>query len=208
MNYTACIPKNCGHHLSGRLYDLRLLRSWFTRWSLLFWLFLRLGVKWWIHVSSTVMNRCRNSFGLRWNIFKYCFEIVTRSQLSTVSKRDTHLADSFFIPNCSCKIEVTVPYDMSSSFNKLAHFHSSINQKKQSWTLSSVAALIGHPERGASHVEVRFIHPIVYNCKRWCRCYEHPTRLWFLSTLNLSYVWSLHKTRFFPFCKKYKDCSL
>jgi len=37
--------------------------------------------------------------------------------------------------------------------------------------------------------------------------YEHyPTRLWFLSGLNFSYVdvWSLHETRFFSFCKNTK----
>ena len=43
MNCTACISKSCDNHLSDRLYGLRLLRSWFTRWSPLFWLFLRLG---------------------------------------------------------------------------------------------------------------------------------------------------------------------
>jgi len=115
MNYTACMPKNCDHHLSGRLYGLRLLRSWFTQWCLLFWSFLRLGCE--------VMDPCfihsneidaEIHLKLRWNISKHCFEIGTRSHLwSTVSKRGTHLVDSFFIPNCSCKIEITVPCDMS-----------------------------------------------------------------------------------------------
>jgi len=105
MNYTACIPKNSGHHFSGRFYGL--LWSWFTRWRL-FWLFLRFGCE----VMFTVMNWRRNSSELHWNISKHCFEITRSCLWSTVSKCGTHLADRFFIPNCSCKIEITVPCDM------------------------------------------------------------------------------------------------
>ena len=58
------------------------------------------------------MSQRRNSSGLRWNISKHYFEIVTRSRLwSTVSKRGTHL-DSFFIPNYSYKIKITMLCDM------------------------------------------------------------------------------------------------
>ena len=69
-----------------------------------FWLFLRL--RWsngcFVHSNESTQKFIWNS--LRWNISKHCFEIITRSRLwSTVSKRGTHLADSFFIPNCSCK---------------------------------------------------------------------------------------------------------
>ena len=43
-------PKNYSYHFSGRLCGLRLLWSWFIRWSPLFWLFFRLGCE--------VMNSC------------------------------------------------------------------------------------------------------------------------------------------------------
>ena len=165
------------------------------------------------------MNRRRNSSGLRWHI--HCFKIVTRSRLwSTVSKRGIHLANSFFISNCSCKIEITVPCVYTYGLNKLAHFHSSISQNNivdfiddfwrssLNWTSRTKCITCG------CTTTFKFIHPIVYSCK--CTmlmqmCYEYyPTPLWFLSALNLSYVdvWSLHKTRFFSFCKKYKGCSL
>jgi len=100
--------------------------------------------------------------------------------------------------------------------NKLAHFHSSISQNNivdfidDFW---GVAASIGRPERGASHVDVQprlnLFTNYIQSQTLMQMCYEHyPPRLWFLSVLNLSYVdvWSLHETRFFS--KKYKGCSL
>jgi len=96
------------------------------------------------------------------------------------------------------------------SLNKLAHFHSSIKISM----ISGVATSIEHPERDASHVDVlprlnSFTQLYTVTNADADVCYEHPIRLWFLSALNLSYVdvWSLHETRFFPFCKKYKGCS-
>ena len=93
-----------------------------------------------------------------------------------VSKRGTYLADSFFIPNCSCKIEITVPCDMPVASTSSCTF-TCRSVKTISWTLSiisGVAASIGRPERGAFTCEctitVKFIYPLVYSRKRWCRC--------------------------------------
>lgn len=57
----------------------------------------------WSHVSSMVTKRCRNSCGLRLNLFKHCFEVVSRLPLlAGVSKRGTHGVDSFRITKISC----------------------------------------------------------------------------------------------------------
>jgi len=129
------------------------------------------------------------------SISKHCFEIVIRSRLwSTVSKRSTHLADSFFILNCSCKIEITVPCDMPvKCLNKLVHFHSSISQNNIVDFINDFwAASIGYLERGASHVDVQprlNSFSQLYTSQTLVQiCYEHyPLRFWFLSALNLSY---------------------
>ena len=142
---------------------------------------------------------------------------LSRSHLwSTVSKRGTHLADSFFIPNCSCKIEITVPCDMPvASISSRTFTRRSV--KTISWILSmisGVAASIGHSERDASHVDVR---PRLNSF----------TQLYTTANANTDVLWTLSNsalisfgvkpficrclitaTRFFPFCKKYKGCSL
>ena len=120
------------------------------------------------------MNRHRNPFGLRWNISKHCFEIVTRSRLwSTVSKRGTHLADSFFIPNCSCKIKITVPCDMpvasthSRTFTRqtnIVDFIDDFWRSSLNWTSRTRCIAC------ECTITFKFIHPIVYSRKRWCRC--------------------------------------
>ena len=66
------------------------------------------GVKWWTYVSSMVMNQCKKSALLLWNIAKHSIEISLRHCFySIVSKRDTHLAHSFlmskFSINMRCK---------------------------------------------------------------------------------------------------------
>jgi len=163
MNYIACIPKNWPSS-----FDLRLLRSWFIRWSPLFWMFLRLGCE--------IMDLCfvhsnESTQKFIWITLKhlqYSFEIVTRSRLwFTVSKRGIHLADSFFKPNCSCKIEVTVPCDMPVASTSLRTF-TRRSIKTIPWTLSmisGVAASIERPERGTSHVDVRpFLNSFTQCC--------------------------------------------
>ena len=102
---------------------------------------------------------------------------------STVSKRGTHLADSFFIPNCSCKIEITVPCDMPVVSTSSRTFICR-SVKTISWTLSMIsgtAASIGHPEQDASHVDVRSrlnSSNFIQSQTLVQMCYEHyPTRL-------------------------------
>ena len=216
MNYyIACIPKNWLSHFqlilrsspSSELVDpvksiVLFVSSFSSR------------MKQWIHVSSTVMNRRRNSSGLRWNISKHCFEIVMVT-LMIHSEQTRHLADNFFIPNYSCNWNhCTMWY--TCSLNKLAHFHSSIRQNNIVDFIddSAVAASIGSRTRCITcgcTTTFKFIHPIVYNHKRWCRCAMNIIQFGFdFFSLNLSYVdvWLLHETpRFFPFCKKYKGCS-
>jgi len=137
----------------------------------------------------------------------------SRSHLwSTVNKRGTYLADSFFISNCSCKIEITVPCDIpvtstsSRIFTRRSvktiswiiddFWHSNLN-----WTSRTRCMTCG------CTTTFKFIYPIIYR-KRCCRCAMNIIQLWFLSILNLSYVnvWLLHETYFFSFCKK--NCSL
>ena len=131
-----------------------------------------------------------------------------------MSKRGTYLADSFFILNCSCKIEITVPCDMCG-FNKPRTCRS---VKIISWTLSmifGVTASIGRPERDALHVDVR------PHLNSFTQLYTVTNAgadvLWTLSNLALisfgikSFICRClitARNSFFPFCKKYKGCSL
>ena len=81
-----------------------------------------------------IMNSCfintyitsQNYFKLRWNMPKHCSDATTRARLwSAVSKRGTHLADSFLMPKHSCKMCHTHPTEMFSLTN-LTHFQSMI----------------------------------------------------------------------------------
>ena len=104
-----------------------------------------------------------------------------------------------FLPNCSCKIEITVPCDMPVASTSSRIF---IRQlvKTISWilsTISGVAISIGCPKRSASHVDVRPRLNSFTQLYTVANAVHYPTRLWFLSALNLSYVWLLHETRFF-----------
>lgn len=70
----------------------------------------------WIHVSSTVTKRCKNSFEFRLNIAKHFFEVATQLRF--------HRANSFLISS-------HVKYDVSTAFslnNHLTHPYSPIFQ--------------------------------------------------------------------------------
>lgn len=72
------------------------------------------GVLYWNLVTSTSMEWRENSFGLRLNVTMYSFEVVTRLGLwLIVSKRDTHVTDSFVVHKFYFKFETTEPCDMS-----------------------------------------------------------------------------------------------
>ena len=116
------------------------------------------GVYQWIHVSSTITKRRRNSFGLRLNGVKHCSEMVSRFRLlSGVSKSGTQRADSFLMSKISCRIGPTRSFEMptvsaiSRTFNRR-----SVNAR--SWipvTLSSVVAVFRAPGRGSLKIDVR-----------------------------------------------------
>ena len=81
---------------------------WFSPFSPLFWLFLSLRLKWWIHVSPMVIDRRKKSALLLWNIAKHSVETSSRCCFcSIVSKHGTHLAYSFLMSNFSVNIRCT-----------------------------------------------------------------------------------------------------
>ena len=138
MNYTACISKNCGH-FPNRFYSLRFLRSWFTRWSPLFWLFLRLGCE--------VMDLCfvhSNKSTKKFIWIETSRNIVLKSSHGHAydphwanAATCIHLVDSFFVPNYSCKIKITVPCDMLVASTSSRTFIRS----KILWTLSMISGV-------------------------------------------------------------------
>jgi len=134
-----------------------------------------------------VMNR-----KLGWNISKHCFEIIIQSRYGPQwANAALILPITFSYPIVHAKLKSLCHV---ICLNKLVHFHSSRSVKTISWILSmisGVAASIRRPERGASHVNVRSCLNSSNCIQSLQMCYEHyPTRLWFLSALNLfKYVW-------------------
>jgi hypothetical protein len=111
-----------------------------------------------IHVSSTVTKRRRNFFGLLLNSSKHCFEVVIRFRLlSTVSKRGTHLADSFVIPKYSCTIFCTGSDEMPTiSTISLIFIRRSANTISWIlWIISSVVTSIERPGRSLFRTDIR-----------------------------------------------------
>lgn len=111
------------------------------------------GVHQWIHVLS----QRKNSLGLRLNSAKYCSEVVTRLRLlSGVSKRGTHLADSFFIPKISCCICLERSFEMRTISAISCTFNRRFTKTRSRIfvALSSEAALFGAAGRGASKTDV------------------------------------------------------
>jgi len=96
-----------------------------------------------------------------------------------VSKRGTYLADSFFIPNCSCKIEITVPYDMPVATSVLSFVDQSKQYRGSLSIIFGVAASIGRSEQDALYVDVRSrLNSFTQLCESHMMCYEHyPTWL-------------------------------
>ena len=86
-----------------------------------------------------------------------CFEVVMRFHFcSTVSKRGTHLADNFFMPNVSCRtfcmrsVEIFTMLAISLIFTRSAN--------TTSWillTISSIVTSIGRPGRSSSKMDFR-----------------------------------------------------
>jgi len=103
-------------------------------------------------VSSIVINRCRKSVLFLLKRSKHCSKIFTRVRFwSAVSKRGTHLAQSFFISNSSCKIYPTRSFEMP-----IISEISRIFIRRLSSTISCTCLMIsgvvrfGRPSRGSS----------------------------------------------------------
>jgi len=76
-----------------------------------------------------------------------------------------HLADSFFIFNCSCKIEITVPCDMPMAVSTSSRTRRSV--KTILWTLSMQPQLdVPNEVTYGCMTMFKFIHPIIYNHKQ------------------------------------------
>lgn len=109
------------------------------------------GVHKWIHVSSRVTKRRRNSFGLRLNSLKHCSEVVSRTCLSWVGKCSTHRGDGFLVPKISCRIRPTRSFEMptdSAISRTLSRRYANI----MSWifaTLSAMVAVCRAPGQGS-----------------------------------------------------------
>lgn len=97
-------------------------------------------------------------FGLHLNHAKHSFEIATSLRvLSIGSKCGTHLADSFFIPKCSPKIDITESCDMPVASTTSRTFNL-LSANTTSWIFSIVSGAVtffGRLERSASFVHVR-----------------------------------------------------
>jgi hypothetical protein len=105
-----------------------------------------------------VTKRRRNSFGLRLNSSKHCFQVVIGFRsLSTVSKRGTYLADSFVIPKYSCTIFCTGSDEMPTiSTISLIFIRRSANTISWIlWIISSVVTSIKRPERSSFRTDIR-----------------------------------------------------
>ena len=117
------------------------------------------GMKWWIHVSSMVMNRRKNSALLMWNIAKHSIEIFSRRCFcSIVGKRGTHLVHRFLISKFSVNMRCAV------LFEKPAMSASSCTSSRRSpnailWIFFTIPVLVtsfdGRPLRCSSWQLVR-----------------------------------------------------
>ena len=114
-------------------------------------------VKWYIHVASSVIYLCKNSFLLRWNSCKQRSESSTNCFWSTVSKCSTHFQHSFLIDKCSCKMVNTLTSDIFNSSAISCNFNLR-SAKTSLWSFlvfSGTNAEFGQPECLASFVFVR-----------------------------------------------------
>ena len=160
-----------------------LLWSRFAGFSPLFRLFFRF---WCVIVNpSTVTKRRRNSFGLHLNMSKQCFEVVMRFRFcSTVSKRGTHLADSFFMPNVSCRtfcmrsVEIFTMLAISLIFTRRS-------ANMISWILLTISSVVLNWMTWALFIKngcsatLKFVVPISYGSHRRCVILIYDMQLFF-----------------------------
>ena len=181
-----CIPKYWCHDLTSRWDCLRLLWSWFSPFSPLFWLFFVSGVKWLAHISSMVMNRRKKSALLLWNIAKHSIETSSRRCFcSIVSKRGTHLVHSFLMFKFSVNMRCIALFEMPtiSASPRTFSRRSSNTILWIFFTFSVVVTSFSQPLRCSSWQLVRPLfklrHPILYCCKRMSRLPQSRIKLGF-----------------------------
>ena len=125
---------------------LRLLWCTFAGWSPLFFHF-------WQSRNAV------ETFGLRFNLFKQCSEVVMRFRFCfTASKRGTHLAVSFLMPNFSCRIFCMRSVEMSTmSANSLIFTRRSAHGSWIFLIISAVVTSVGRLGFSSSkaHVQTR-----------------------------------------------------
>jgi len=168
MNYTELHPKKLWPSLSGRLYGLRLLRSWFIRWNPLF---LRLGCEvmdpCFVHSNESTQNYVKTSPNIVLNC-SYKIEITVPLWYAYGLNKLAH-------------------FHSSISQNNIMDFIDDFWKQP-----------IGCLERGASHVDVRSclnsftqLYTVANGADVLWKMY-YPTRLSFrffssVDFLNLSY---------------------
>jgi len=94
---------------------------------------------------------------------------------STVSKRGTHRADSFFISKRSCKMYLARSFEMPTASANSRNFtlRSLKTIRCTCFTISAFVASFGLPERGASlacTTHFKFTKPLINCCSRRSRC--------------------------------------
>jgi len=175
MYYTACISKNYGHTLPADFTVFAFFRSWFT-WNPLF---LRLGCEV-MDPCFVHSNRCNEStqkfiWTLHWNISKHCFKIVTRSCLwSTVSKCSSPIlpiAFSYSIVHAKlkslCHVICLWPSQQARALVDQLKQYCGLYRCSLNWTSQMRCITYG------CMTMFKFIHPIIYNHKRWYKYAQH-----------------------------------
>ena len=165
------------------------------------------GVKWGIHVSSTVIYLCKNPFLLCWNSCKECSELSTHCFWSTESKHSIYLEHSLLIDKCSYKMVNTLPSDIFNSSAISCNFSLQL-AKTSLWSFlmfSRSTAKFGQPEQSASFVSVWPCLKSAYHLLAivsdkaeskkhlWCHCFA-----WTVFFPSESNALSTHEIQIFP----------
>ena len=133
------------HILFGRWNGFCLFRSTFFRRNPWFKLF--------FHFWGAVMHPCF----INCNKIRLNFEIVTRDHFwFTISYRGTHLADNFFMPQCSCNILNTRYFEMFT-LSDISRTFTQRSSKTISWILLTIPSVV--ISTGTSSASVVLLKP-------------------------------------------------
>jgi len=145
--------------------------------SKLFWLFLRFECEV-ITRDTCFVHSNESNAEIHLDYVETSPNIVLKSSYGFMvhSEQTRHSSCRFFIPNCSCKIEITVPcdmpqqaralslYDQSKQYRRLMMIIDDFWRSSLNWTSRTRCIICGYM------TTFKFIHSIVYSRKRWCRC--------------------------------------